>query len=591
MGKATTLDGGGPRATSGGSLHITDGLSLPYSVITETLVIFAKRGVGKTHTASVLVEEMIGAVLPVCVIDPVGVWWGLRSSADGTGPGLPVTILGGEHADLPLTAGSGAAVADLLVDERLPLVLDLSGLSKTAQRRFTCDFMERLYHRNREPLHLVVDEADLFAPMRGGKDTMRLLGAYEDIVRRGRAHGLGCTSITQRPASLHTDIRSQAEMLIALRLIGTHDVAAIDEWVRLHASDADARELKASLPSLPVGTAWIWSPGWLETLVKVRIRGRRTFDSSATPKVGQRVIAPREFARVNPADLERMAASLQAGDRDDDATGDVRLLRGQVRELRAALTAERAREPEQVMVPVLTDVDRDALQAAVAALVGITGKLTAVLKPAATPAGPVPRRAPAQPKPPAAPTPPPPVNGSTATVSAGQPDTGMRAGPARPLKAGARAMLEQLASHHPLKMTRAQLAALAGIKGSGSTFSSYFSVLRINGYVAQEGAFVVITAEGLEAAGAAADAPPLTPEEIRARWRSVLKAGARSMLDHLLARYPQPISRADLAALAGINPVGSTLSSYLSTLRSNNLIVEDSGGIRAADVFSLHAAP
>ena len=29
-----------------------------------------------------------------------------------------------------------------------------------------------------------------------------------------------------------------------------------------------------------------------------------------TPKVGQRVIMPREFAAVNPADLERLAARL-----------------------------------------------------------------------------------------------------------------------------------------------------------------------------------------------------------------------------------------------------------------------------------------
>jgi hypothetical protein len=231
--------------------------------------------------------------------------------------------------------------------------------------------MERLYHRNREPLHVVVDEADLFAPLRGGKETMRLLGAYEDIVRRGRARGIGSTSITQWPASLHTDIRSQCEVLIALRLIGTHDVAAIDEWVRLHATDEDARELKASLPSLPVGTAWVWSPGWLEILVQVQIRARRTWDSSATPKVGQRVITPRAFARVDPGDLERLASLLQLGDQagDETVTGDGgdRQLRAQIRDLRGQLAAVRAREPERLEVPVLTDADRAAFRDALSA--------------------------------------------------------------------------------------------------------------------------------------------------------------------------------------------------------------------------------
>lgn len=573
MGKATTLDGGGVHATSDGTLRIADGLSLPPGVVTETLLILAKRGSGKTYAASVLVEEMITAGLPVCVIDPVGVWWGLRSSADGTGPGLPVTILGGEHADLPLPAGSGTVVASLLVAERLPMVLDLSGMSKTAQRHFMVDFLECLYHRNREPLHLVVDEADLFAPMRGGKDTMRLLGAYEDVVRRGRAHGLGCTSITQRPASLHTDIRSQAEVLIALRMIGTHDVAAIDEWVRLHASDVEARELKASLPSLPVGTAWVWSPGWLEILTKVRVRPRVTFDSSATPKVGQRVVTPREFARVNPADLERMAASLQAdgGSSDDVAGGDVRMLRAQVRELRAALATAQAREPKTVEVPVLTDADRDALQAAVAALTDITGKLS-VLRPAASPARPAVQRVPAQPK--------------TAAMPA--PAAANGSGPQ--LKAGARRMLTALARQYPVKVTRAQLATLGGMKRSGGTFGSYFSALRVGGLITEDDGLVSVTAAGMEAAGAEAGTP-VTTEEILGQWRAALKAGARVMLDHLLAAYPASVSRANLAAAAGLAPDGGTFSSYLSALRTNGLAEVNGGLVRAADVFSLETAP
>lgn len=567
MGKAATLDDGGPSATSGGTLNIAVGLALPPDVVTETLLILAKRGSGKTYAASVLVEEMITAGLPVCVIDPVGVWWGLRSSADGTGPGLPVTILGGEHADLPLSAGSGAAVAGLLVAERHPMVLDLSGMSKTAQRRFMTDFLECLYHRNREPLHLVVDEADLFAPLRGGKDTMRLLGAYEDVVRRGRAHGLGCTSITQRPASLHTDIRSQAEVLIALRMIGTHDVAAIDEWVRLHASDAEARELKASLPSLPVGTAWVWSPGWLEILVKVQVRTRRTFDSSATPKAGQRLVTPREFARVNPADLERMAASLQADVTPDDAAGgDVRALRSQVRDLRAALAEARKSETVTVEVPVLTDADRAALQAAVDALTGIAGKLGGVLRPV-----PVSPAAAVQPKAPAAPRQePPPANGSGPHV-----------------KAGAMRMLTALARQHPVKVTRAQLATLGGMKRSGGTFGSYFSALRTSGMITEDDGLVSVTEAGLKAAGVTPGAAPVTGAEIRDQWRAVLKAGARTMLDHLLDAYPTPVTRADLAAAAGLAPDGGTFGSYLSALRTNGLAEVNGSQVRAADVFSL----
>jgi DNA polymerase III delta prime subunit len=567
-------------------LRIADDLTLPIDAVTETFLIFGKRGSGKTTAASVLTEELLGAGLPVCVIDPMGAWWGLRSSADGQGPGLPVTILGGEHADLPLDPASGTAVADLVASERLPVVLDMFLMSKTQQRKFVTDFMERLFRRNREPLHLVIDEADRFASQGGERDP-RLLGAYEDIVLRGRKPGIGSTSITLRPAQLHSAIRSQVEVLIAMRLLGKLDVAAIDEWIRLHASDEDAKELKDSLPSLPVGTAWVWSPGWLEVMRKIQVRPRHTFDSSATPKVGERVIVPRRFAPVDPADLERMAVLLQREEKPakgEAVAPEIAGMRREITVLRTRLAEATQREPERVEVPVLAPGDIAALEQAVTGLRDIAGSIELALSRATRPQvsehG---HRQVAPARQPAARS----EAGAANPGDAAPPLPDARDSRPRPLKAGARSMLEQLARHHPLTMTRNQLAALAGIKGSGSTFTSYFSALRMNGLVNQEGAFVAITPAGLAAAGAAAETPPPTPEEIRARWRSVLKAGARSMLDHLLERYPEPISRADLAELAGINPVGSTLTSYLSTLRSNNLITEDSAGIRAADVFFL----
>ncbi len=245
-------------------LKISSTLTLPLEAITETFVVLAKKGAGKTYTASVMAEEMLDAGHPIVVIDPLGVWHGLRSSADGKKEGHAVVIFGGDHADVPLTETSGVVIAEAIVTERIPAIIDLSLLSKSASRRFMTEFIETLYYKNREPLHDLFDEADLFAPQRNlAPEAARLLGGMEDLVRRGRVRGLGCTLITQRPAVLNKDVLSQASVLVALRLSGKHDVEAIDDWVRLHADGDEAKELKASLPSLPVGTAWIWSPGWL----------------------------------------------------------------------------------------------------------------------------------------------------------------------------------------------------------------------------------------------------------------------------------------------------------------------------------------
>jgi len=48
------------------------------------------------------------------------VWWGLRSSADGTTDGLPVVIFGGDHTALPLVETAGEVLAELVADERVP---------------------------------------------------------------------------------------------------------------------------------------------------------------------------------------------------------------------------------------------------------------------------------------------------------------------------------------------------------------------------------------------------------------------------------------------------------------------------------------
>jgi DNA helicase HerA-like ATPase len=68
------------------SLKISKDLSLPEEAVTQTFAILAKRGVGKTYTASVMVEEMLKAKLHTVVVDPIGVWWGLRTSAMARSP-------------------------------------------------------------------------------------------------------------------------------------------------------------------------------------------------------------------------------------------------------------------------------------------------------------------------------------------------------------------------------------------------------------------------------------------------------------------------------------------------------------------------
>lgn len=286
------------------AITLAPGLHLPPDAAGEAIAILAKRGAGKTNTGRVLVEELIRLDVQTVILDPVGAWWGLRSSADGHGDGLPLPILGGAHGDAPLPTCAGRGLAEMVVQTGRSLILDLSDFTRDEQRTFAADFADTLYlAKARHPslIHVVLEEADEFAPQktRGGGDreeNSRMRGAVETLARRGRSRGIGMTMITQRSAGLSKDALTQADILVVMRTTGPTDVKAIEEWVR-HQDAEGSRDVVPSLASLKTGEAWVWNPE-RELLRRVQIRLAWTFDSSATPKAGQPSVEPERVAAV-----------------------------------------------------------------------------------------------------------------------------------------------------------------------------------------------------------------------------------------------------------------------------------------------------
>ena len=56
---------------------------LPLSALEERLAIVGTSGSGKTYAAKGLVERLVDQGARVCVVDPLGVWWGLRAGPEG----------------------------------------------------------------------------------------------------------------------------------------------------------------------------------------------------------------------------------------------------------------------------------------------------------------------------------------------------------------------------------------------------------------------------------------------------------------------------------------------------------------------------
>ena len=173
-------------------------------------------------------------------------------------------------------------------------------------------FAEALYEANEEPLHLVLDEADFWAPQRPIKGWEGLLGHIDEIVRRGRVRGFIPWLITQRPAVVHKDVLSQADILIAMKLTASQDRDAIGAWIEGQADRQEGKRILGDLPRLQQGEGYLWAPSH-GILHQVRFPAIQTFDTSRTPRRGERLAVPRTLAGV---DLTAIVAALAAEAQD-----------------------------------------------------------------------------------------------------------------------------------------------------------------------------------------------------------------------------------------------------------------------------------
>jgi hypothetical protein len=568
-------------------LHLSADLALPLDAVTQTFAILARKGSGKTFTLRLLLERLFKAGMQVVDVDPKGDHWGVRSSADGKGSGIGCLILGGEHGDLPLDTGSGELVAKLVVEERVSVVIDLSLLRKHEVATFMTAFLETFYRLKareqfRTPVMLFVDEADAIAPQKPPKGTERMLGAIEDIVRRGRQRGIGCTLVTQRSAVLNKNVLTQAQVMIAMRTIAPQDLAAMDAWIEVHGSPEQRTTLMQSLPSLPRGDAWVWSPGWPSDegiFKRVHIDRIETFDSGATPEPGETRIEPKQRADVDLEALRRqMAATLERAKASDPA-----LLRKRIAELERQVAARPAAPtaPLEVRVPVIEAAqlaelklaagaaERASQEAAEAALVleTTTKRLASCVAQAMSRPSPVPPAsrpaARALPARTAAPRP---------AHAAGAPGPGS-------LPKGERAVLTAVAQHDG-GVTREQLGVLTGYKRSSR--DTYLQRLREQGLV-EAGERIVVTAAGIEALGP--DFAPLpTGGALLEHWRGRLPTGERAVLEVLVAAWPGSVEREHISTVT--NYQRSSRDTYLQRLRARQLVADAGAGrLGASDLL------
>jgi hypothetical protein len=82
---------------------------IPDEALDDRLAFTGTSGSGKSYNAGGAVERVLARSARVVIIDPLGVWYGLRLLADGKTPSPhDVVIFGSPHGDLPITEHAGA---------------------------------------------------------------------------------------------------------------------------------------------------------------------------------------------------------------------------------------------------------------------------------------------------------------------------------------------------------------------------------------------------------------------------------------------------------------------------------------------------
>lgn len=538
---------------------------IPNDALDDRLAFVGTSGSGKTYNAGGAVERLLASGARVVIVDPLDVWWGLRLSADGKSASrFSLPIFGGAHGDLPLNEHAGKLIGETVATMAESCIVSLGGLpSKSAERRFMLTFLEAIYrHASGNPVHLIFDESDLWAPQKSSEPMLQ--SRMEEIVRRGRVRGFIPWLITQRPAVLSKDVLSQVDGLVAFKLTSSQDRDAIGNWVEGQADKDQWKLIWASMASSARGTGVVWLParGILETSA---FPAKTTFDSSRTPKRGEK----RNTAVLKPVDLGKLKERLATVESETKAN-DPAALKAELAKLRKDL-ASRPTQPVADPQAEQRGYERGLSEGlaksesrAKAALSAVVSRAEAALEAArAGLAGLDSPRPPTIQAPSRRPV-------ATATRANGN--------GAAHLPPGEKAVLIAAAQFGTVE--REQLTVLTGYKRSSR--DAYIQRLREKGLIVVNGGAVEPTDAGL--AALPPDYEPLpSGHELQDFWRARLPEGERRVLDVLISAYPDSVARPDIDAATGYQR--SSRDSYLQRMKAKRLWESDGSGVRASEAL------
>lgn len=561
-------------------------LPFPEKILHQHIATLGKTGAGKSSAMRVIAEHLLDQKKRLCIVDPKGDWWGLKSSADGKSAGYPVIMFGdfkeSRATDVPINDRSGKHVAELIASGNRPCVLGFRGWMPAQLVRFWLDFAPTLFNTNEGELYVLIDEVQNFAPK--GKifdpDAGKCLHWTNRIMSEGRGLGLTFFIASQRPQKVHNDTLDCCETLVAMRVAHPAARQSIQDWIDGNGDPKVGKEVVATLASLARGEAWIWSPENEFGPKRIQFPMFQTFDSFAPPQV-QKKVSQASWAEVN---LDQVREKLSAVIAEQKAN-DPKELRTKIQQMQVEMGKLKTDlERKGSAAPVAPTADPKAIERAVKAATTPLLKKISDLRRAATPVinaisglrntfeeelpqvvTPTPAPAPVRIQTPAVRTVPAPTNGHAPAELSG-PQV---------------ALLRRLAEFRAIGKESVALAWLASSLGTtvrARGFEENMRQVRSRGYVATSGDRACLTSEGLQITG---EVPP--PSDIKERICKMLSGPQAQLFRYLDQAYPDSYNLDSIAETFGTTVRARGFEENVRFLRSNELITITQGAATRAE--------
>lgn len=551
---------------------------IPDKALDADIAILGKKGKGKTYTAKGIAERLLDMERRLIVMDPMSMWWGLKSSGDGNKPGYDVAVFGGEHGDRKLNEEMAIPLARVLATENVPTVLDMGQMTKAALIRFSIPFLSELYRTNRRPLTLILEEADVFAPQSPFKDQTVLLSEVDRIARRGRAFGFRLVTITQRTSKLNKDVLTQLSTLVAMGITSPQDRDAIKAWIEGNADPDKTKEVTGTLAKLPKGEGFVWAPDF-DLLKRVKFPKIKTLDTSKTPEAGEEPIAPKSLAQV---DLSALDAALKTDEKPGKGSKSRQVLSAPdphalkeahqagyskgfddgIETARKELQKALSSDGRELMRRTIDLHDEIKKRLGNIALADIESSGSMKLPRATDAPGKDHQKA-------------------LQNMRAADPEApGLHRTQQKFLDAIA--WLNACTADQP---NRKQIAWVAGYKATSGTIGQVLSELNAMEFVTYPAPGCVALTPSGEKLAAAPDRP-LKTADLQEMIKAKLSSMPRRLLEVVLDAHPEPIERDELAVRAGYQPTSGTIGEGCSVLKNAGLIeYPGKGMVQASDVL------